>query len=74
MHLLYEDFQYDGRLLSSSADYDSGCASHAKQTNTSSGSSTPGGGEPHLPQGIRQSGGQTNISGGSANDGGNGRP
>ncbi|PBK64942.1 hypothetical protein ARMSODRAFT_978636 [Armillaria solidipes] len=45
MHLPYEDFHSDG----SPADYDSGCASHAKKTNTSSGSSDPGGGTPVDP-------------------------
>ncbi len=36
------------------------CASHAKQTNTSAGSSTPGGGKPvDPPKGTGQSRGQT---------------
>ncbi len=36
------------------------CASHAKQTNTSLGSSAPGGGRPvDPPKGNGQSGGQT---------------
>ncbi|PBK81014.1 hypothetical protein ARMGADRAFT_1091665 [Armillaria gallica] len=40
------------------ADCNSGCASHAKQTNTSSGSSTPGGGKPvYPPKGAGQTGG-----------------
>ncbi|PBK64943.1 hypothetical protein ARMSODRAFT_1022659 [Armillaria solidipes] len=71
MHLSYEDFYYDGGLLRSPADYDSGCSSHAKQTNTSSGSSGPGGGKPvYPPKGTGQSGG----SAGSANNGGSGKP
>ncbi|KAK0219325.1 hypothetical protein EDD85DRAFT_961288 [Armillaria nabsnona] len=60
MYLPYEDHQYDGELSRSLTDCDSGCASHAKQTNTSSGSSTPGGGKPvDPPKGTGQSGGQT---------------
>ncbi|SJL18112.1 uncharacterized protein ARMOST_21684 [Armillaria ostoyae] len=67
MHLPYEDFHYDG----SSADYGSRCASHAKQTNTSSGSSDPGGGKPvNPPKGTGKSGG----SEGSADNGGSGKP
>ncbi|KAK0219332.1 hypothetical protein EDD85DRAFT_961299 [Armillaria nabsnona] len=49
---------FDYISASSSVNYDSGCASYAKQTNTSSGSSTPGGGKPvDPPKGTGQSGG-----------------
>ncbi|KAK0219326.1 hypothetical protein EDD85DRAFT_797438 [Armillaria nabsnona] len=58
MHRPYEYFEYDGSLT----DCDSGCASHAKQTNTSSGSSVPGGGKPvDPPNGTGQSGGQNTL-------------
>ncbi|KAK0219330.1 hypothetical protein EDD85DRAFT_961294 [Armillaria nabsnona] len=49
---------FDYIFARSSADYASGCASHAKQTNTSLGSSVPGGGKPNdPPKGTVQSGG-----------------
>ncbi|PBK82292.1 hypothetical protein ARMGADRAFT_1090509 [Armillaria gallica] len=57
MYLPYEDHRYDGGLLRCLADFDSGFASHAKQTDTSSGSSAPGGGKPvDPPKGTGQSG------------------
>ncbi|PBK82286.1 hypothetical protein ARMGADRAFT_1171021 [Armillaria gallica] len=52
------------------ADCDSRCASYAKQTNTSSGSSVPGGGKPvDPPKGTARAEDKLS-SAGSANDGG----